>query len=119
MSISIGNSMNLGNTISMGNTVNVGNKVNIGNTININMGNKVDNGNAENNDNKISEGTAEKLATASTTMKNNSKKRLAVDVAQNQVERKTDDFVYLLRSTSTSPYYNESSSDYSEFDISV
>ncbi len=140
MNVSLGN---VGNTINVGNVVNIGNRKNHGNTSNngnhgnngttenntnninagniINIGNTVNIGNSANTDNKLNSENAEKITTVGTNMKNNTKKRMAFDVAQNQVERKTDDFRYMLRSTSVNnnSYYNDTTDYYSEFDVSV
>ncbi len=127
MNVSLGNVGNVGNVINIGNTVNIGNKNNTGNKGNsssssnskntVNVGNVINIGNTVNSENKINEENKEKLETAGTTMKSNTKKRMAYEVAQNEVERKTDDFRYMLRSTSVNEPY--SSDYYSSFDVSV
>ncbi len=60
------------------------------------------------------------LSTANNYMKTNATKRMAFDVAENQVERKSDDFEKMLDSTSTSGCSCCGSDGYeSTFDVSI
>ncbi len=60
------------------------------------------------------------IYTVGTYMKKNTTRRMAFDVAENQVSRKTEDFEKMLDSTSVSGCSCCSSEDYtSTFDVSI